>query len=39
VVDGVIEELLKISISKAGRKEIEKEWNDVENVWDKIDDS
>jgi hypothetical protein len=34
-----IEELLKITISKQGRKEIEKEWNDVENVWDKIDDS
>jgi len=34
-----IEELLKITISKQGRKEIEKEWNDVENVWDKIDES
>lgn len=28
-----IEELIKISISKKGRREIEKEWNDVEHVW------
>lgn len=28
-----IEQLIKISISKQGRKEIEKEWNDVEHVW------
>jgi len=28
-----IEQLIKISISKKGRREIEKEWNDVEHVW------
>lgn len=34
-----IEQLIKISISKSGRKEIEKEWNDVEHVWKKIKNS
>lgn len=34
-----VEELLKITVSPAGQKVIEKEWNDVEAVWDKIDDS
>merc|ERR1712178_505785 len=34
-----VEELLKITVSPAGGKVLEKEWNDVEAVWDKIDDS
>jgi len=34
-----VEELLKITVSPAGKKVIEKEWNDVEAVWDKIDES
>jgi len=33
------EDLLKISINKAGRKEISKEWTDVEHVWKRIEHS
>jgi hypothetical protein len=34
-----VEELLKITVSPAGRKAIEKEWTDVERTWDRIDES
>jgi len=33
------EDLIKITVDKAGRKQISKEWNDVEHVWKRIEHS